>query len=327
MSCTANQLVNQMKKFVGCRIGDKTHRDIIDTYNRYVGKNVMTYSDAWCAATVSAAAILCDATDIIPVDCYCPTMLNAFKSKGDWRGRIIPQVGDIVFFDWNWNGIPDHVGVIEKVNGSYVTTIEGNYSTTDSCQRREFRYDWAYVMGYCRPKYKTESEYKSESARGNLYVGMCGKRCLKANKQINRFKEDMKAGYYVWMIENDKFTKDTEFAAKCIQKMWGINVDGIIGTDTQNALDFKYSTIRLPIRGIFQKGDKGDDVAVIQTALNSIVRKYGKKQKAARTKINGEFNADTEYSVRCFQKFAGLTVDGIVGANTLNALKRKLGCK
>ena len=36
--------------------------------------------------------------------------------------------------------------------------------------------------------------------------------------------------------------------------------------------------------------------------------------------IDGKFGADTERAVRAYQRFAGLTVDGVVGRTTWNSL-------
>ena len=56
---------------------------------------------------------------------YCPTLLSWFKQQG----RLVtgaPQAGDIVFFDFNGNGTPDHVGLCEGWDGERITTIDGN---------------------------------------------------------------------------------------------------------------------------------------------------------------------------------------------------------
>lgn len=50
---------------------------------------------------------------------------------------ITQTPGMIIFFDWEdeedggLDGLPDHVGIVEKVENGRVYTIEGN--TTDSC--------------------------------------------------------------------------------------------------------------------------------------------------------------------------------------------------
>jgi CHAP domain len=44
-----------------------------------------------------------------------------------------PQPGDLVCFDWDWNGEYDHIGLFEKwLNNSEFQAIEGNTSTSDN---------------------------------------------------------------------------------------------------------------------------------------------------------------------------------------------------
>ena len=58
---------------------------------------------------------------------YCPTVKNWGTSKGLTIDKNKGQYGDIVIFDWNKDGIGDHIGLIEKNNGNGTyTTIEGN---------------------------------------------------------------------------------------------------------------------------------------------------------------------------------------------------------
>jgi hypothetical protein len=58
----------------------------------------------------------------------CPVGHAWYKKKG--RLFLKPQPGDIAFFSWNPENIPQHVGIVERVNpdGSFVT-IEGNTSS------------------------------------------------------------------------------------------------------------------------------------------------------------------------------------------------------
>ena len=65
-------IVNVMLSWLGCKEGDSTHKRIIDIYNSHKplarGYKVK-YTDAWCATTVSAAAIMCGYTGIIGNTC------------------------------------------------------------------------------------------------------------------------------------------------------------------------------------------------------------------------------------------------------------------
>jgi hypothetical protein len=56
-----------------------------------------------------------------------PNALKHFTSTGEITNQ--PQIGDLVIFDWNANGNPDHVGLFVCHNDDgTITTIEGNTS-------------------------------------------------------------------------------------------------------------------------------------------------------------------------------------------------------
>ena len=61
-----------------------------------------------------------------------------------------------------------------------------------------------------------------------------------------------------------------------------------------------------------RKGDHGNDVKELQTALN---------RAGFPLKIDGIFGNDTESTLKHFQTDRGLTVDGVCGAETWAALK------
>ena len=94
------------KKYLGCKESDGGHRQFIDAYNGFKPlprNHRMTYSAAWCATFVSAIAIECGLTEIIPVECGCSLMIGLYKKLGRWREdeNYIPKVGDIIFYDWD----------------------------------------------------------------------------------------------------------------------------------------------------------------------------------------------------------------------------------
>ena len=81
-SSRRSKLVKEAVSWLGCKEKDSRHRQIIDLYNArkplprcYPVK----YTDAWCAAFVSAMAIRCGMTDIIPVECGCGEMVRLFQ--------------------------------------------------------------------------------------------------------------------------------------------------------------------------------------------------------------------------------------------------------
>lgn len=155
-------IVDKMKSWLGCKEGDATHKHIIDTYNSHKplaqGYKVK-YTDAWCATTVSAAAIECGYTDIIPTECSCNRMIKLLQQKGIWQENdaYIPKAGDIIFYDWQDTGIGDntgtseHVGLVERLDNGVITVIEGNKS--DGVEKRTIGINGRYIRGYGVPKY------------------------------------------------------------------------------------------------------------------------------------------------------------------------------
>lgn len=165
-------IVDKMKSWLGCKEGDATHKLIIDTYNSHKplarGYKVK-YTDAWCATTVSAAAVACGYTAIIPTECSCNKMISLLQQKGIWQENdaYIPRPGDIIFYDWQDTGAGDnkgtseHVGLVEACDGSTITVIEGNKN--DGVERRTVKVNGRYIRGYGVPKYDNESVTKQYS--------------------------------------------------------------------------------------------------------------------------------------------------------------------
>ena len=103
----------------------------------------------WCACFVSWCANECGYIDsgAVPKFSYCPTGVQWFKAAGRWLpGGSAPAPGDIVFFDWDGDGVSDHVGIVESCDGSTVRTIEGN--SDDACRRSAYGVGSPFIMGY-----------------------------------------------------------------------------------------------------------------------------------------------------------------------------------
>lgn len=78
----------------------------------------------WCACFVSWCANEsgCLGT-MVPKFSRCTDGVAWFRGQGRWKDSgYLPQPGEIIFFDWNEDGIPDHVGIVEKVDGEMIYT-------------------------------------------------------------------------------------------------------------------------------------------------------------------------------------------------------------
>ena len=108
----------------------------------------------WCACFVSWCANECGYIDagIIPKFASCTVGSNWFKARDLWKSRgATPNVGDLVFFDWDTDGLPDHVGIVEYVKDEKVYTVEGNSS--DRCRQRSYSISYSGIFGYGTPDY------------------------------------------------------------------------------------------------------------------------------------------------------------------------------
>ncbi|WP_329382903.1 CHAP domain-containing protein [Anaerofustis sp. HA2171] len=136
-------VVNAAKAQIGNYNGDK--------FWSWYGFN---YRVSWCACFVSWCANEAGyiKAGVIPKFSYVDNGANWFRARGRWKGRsYTPSPGDIIFFDWDGNGVGNHVGIVEYVSGGTVHTIEGN--TSNMCARRSYSIGSWSIMGYGVPNY------------------------------------------------------------------------------------------------------------------------------------------------------------------------------
>ena len=81
---------------------------------------------------------------------YCPYILRDAKAARKTVSKANAKPGDVVLFDWQGDGTADHVGIVEKNNGSTMTTIEGN--TDNGVVARKTR-PYSCICGVVRPDY------------------------------------------------------------------------------------------------------------------------------------------------------------------------------
>jgi hypothetical protein len=157
-------------------------------------------------------------------------MIDLFKKLGSFveNDSYKPAPGTIIFYDWDDNGAgdntgsADHVGIIEKVSGSTITVIEGNYS--NSVKRRTLAVNGRYIRGYGVPKYdaeptaapkKTAVEVAQEVIQGKWGNGDARKTNL-ANAGYNYAEVQAKVNE----ILSPKKTNE-QIAIEVIQGKWG----------------------------------------------------------------------------------------------------------
>lgn len=93
----------------------------------------------------------------------CKWSAKYYKDQGRFYTSD-PKPGDQVFFkDYS------HTGIVEKIVGSVITTIEGN--TSNQVARRTYSVSSTNIDGYGRPKYEAEKLMETPEAAKDLNVG------------------------------------------------------------------------------------------------------------------------------------------------------------
>lgn len=243
---TANQIIKQAQAWVGKKESDGSHKEIIDVYNSHKplarGYKVK-YTDSWCATFVSAVAIKCNATDIIPTECGCGEMIALFQKLGVWveNENRTPNAGDIIFYDWGDNGVgdnkgwADHVGIVEKVAGSIITVIEGNYK--DAVSRRTIGVNARNIRGYAVPKYEVEKS-TNNSTSNSISVSLTQLKRGSTGKQVKTLQCILVGyGYEIGTDPIDgSFGGKTDAGVRQYQKNHNLTVDGVVGQQTWTSL-------------------------------------------------------------------------------------------
>ncbi|MZK54192.1 CHAP domain-containing protein [Coprobacillus sp. BIOML-A1] len=161
-NCTRKEFVERAKRYLGCNEKDGSFKKIIDSYNKLDplprGYKVK-YTDSWCMTFVSAIVRECNLLDLIPVECSCGKAVEKAQSMGIWQENdaYVPQIGDIIMYDWDDSGNgdntgwPDHVGIVTEVNGNTFKVIEGNKN--DAVEYRTMNVNSKYIRGFITPKF------------------------------------------------------------------------------------------------------------------------------------------------------------------------------
>ncbi len=110
---------------------------------------------SWCANKCGYVE-----AGVIPKFSVCDNGIAWFKERGRWlEGGEEPLPGMIVFFDRDdpdgWagpqDGVSDRTGIVERVEGGYVYTVEGN--SGDACVMERYLVGDSRIMGYGAPAY------------------------------------------------------------------------------------------------------------------------------------------------------------------------------
>lgn len=240
----SNSHLDDFTANAGTKNYTRFNRDLI-SYKQGIGAQPMQ----WCAAFVSccfvyefglevAKQLLCGG-----LHCYTPYGANYFKKKGRYikRGSGKPKMGDVVFFYSTAKGRIGHVGIVTKVSGSTVYTIEGNTSGANTLitngggvRKKSYNMSSSYIDGYGSVDYSIVNNGSSETTneKPELKKGDEGTYVQKMQNLLLLWKEDCLPKYGA----DGDFGSETETALKAFQTEKNLTVSGVCDAETWTAL-------------------------------------------------------------------------------------------
>lgn len=158
---------------------------------------------------------------------YVPDFKKVFSAHGEFHTSN-PKTGDLVAFDFNRSGDPEHIGIVEKViSSSTIQTIEGN--TSDRVMRRTR--SRSYVYGYATPKYAAAPAADPNAYPGTVYRYVRGH--MMTGSHVRWIQTHL--GFTGKAIDG-VFGPKTRDAVEAFQKAHKLTADGQVGPKTWGAL-------------------------------------------------------------------------------------------
>lgn len=290
--------------------------DAIGNFYNYP-KNGFEWCDMfydWLVVTAfgadTAKRLLCQPDFSAGAGCYFSQQY--YKLHG--RFFTSPEPGDQIFFTYA-AGEVSHTGIVVAVEGSIVTTIEGN--TSDGVYKRSYSINDSRIYGYGRPDWDMDGEDEDPGVKNyELYTVQPGDTI---------YGIAMAHGSTIDAIvsENKIANAALIYVGQILKIPYGLTPDP--ATDPAQADDPEPEMELLgSVYSIFlnelSKGSKGSAVETVQNILIAKGYTVGGELRDGREVGDGIFGKITENAVKEFQKSKGLTKDGIVGADTMAAL-------
>jgi len=153
---TVSELLEIARRQIGVKESPPKSNNV--RYNTwYYGREVSGSAYPWCMVFVQW--VFDQAGVKLPVrTASCGALMRAAQSAGCWVTRGY-QPGDVVIYDFPGGAATDHCGIVESVDGTYISAIEGNTSAASDAdggavERRARKF--AQIVGAVRPSYDKE---------------------------------------------------------------------------------------------------------------------------------------------------------------------------
>lgn len=165
-----------------------------------------------------------------------------------------------------------------------------------------------------------------------LRNGSRGANVVRIQVMLNRIAQNYPAIARIDPVDGI-FGAQTERSVLSFQRIFDLNPDGIVGKATWyqlvrlyvavndlaelNSQGQRFYRVNWQLAGTLNSGSSGQKVQQLQYMLQVLAQYINDIPPVA---VDGIFGAATQAAVRAYQRFAGLTVDGIVGRNTWYSL-------
>ena len=155
---TVSELLDIARRQIGVKECPPNSNNV--RYNTwYYGREVSGSAYPWCMVFVQW--VFDQAKVKLPIrTASCGALMRAAQAAGCWvTGDYRP--GDVVIYDFPGGAKTDHCGIVESVDGTYISAIEGNTSSTSDAdggavERRARKF--SQIVGAVRPSYDKEVE-------------------------------------------------------------------------------------------------------------------------------------------------------------------------
>ena len=258
-------------------------------------------------------------------------------SDGSWGGMALRtgSTGSAVEQVQFWlNTLAQYESALPSI------AVDGSYGAATASAVRAFQRRYGLTVDGVVGRetwnaiYNEFRSIQSDNGTPNAYPGTALREGA-SGQNVRLVQFWLKIAHTVYSRLNDltvdgRFGAATTAAVKRFQTYFGLTSDGMVGRTTWNKLYEVYNDIANKLLssslrpgeypGILRRGSSGTAVRELQFYLY-LLSAYESSIPAVG--IDGSFGAATENAVRAYQRFAGLTVDGIVGRATWESLYGK----
>lgn len=210
------------------------------TFRTYCG---LPSGAAWCNAFVTYifhksgnANLYCGGKK----QTYCPTSIKICRSNMAEIPMYLAMPSDVIYFDWDRNGVPNHIGFVRAHNTcDSIYTIEGNTSNKVMNKTRPAKYVCGIFRPYFKASFNADKKLAIDGDMGYNTIAVVQK-ALKALKCYDGAIDGILGRGTVKSLQKwAGCTQDACWRAgtsKSIQRRLGVTADGAFGVNSVKAL-------------------------------------------------------------------------------------------